>query len=175
TGLCGGCENLSRRGIGYVSSDERSFFWRLSGRDNLLFFARLYGLTSKHGRARIEVLLKQFDFEKRADDLFKNYSAGMRKKVSIIRALMHQPSLLLLDEVTNSLDPESTAAVKKVIRQYVSAGQGRMAIWSTHRLEEMPEICDGFLIIDSGRIVSQGAIADFKSGFKGEKYFASCC
>ena len=82
--------------------------------------------------------------------------------------------MLLLDEVTNSLDPESTQMVKKAIRQYVSAAQGRMAIWSTHRLEEMPEICDRFLVINSGRTVSQGAIADFKSGLEGEKYFASC-
>ena len=123
-----------RRTIGYVSSDERSFFWRLTARENMEFFARLYGLSASQAKNRTAQLLKQFDFKNKADRLFRDYSAGMRKKVSVMRALLHEPSLLLLDEVTNSLDPDSVRMVKDTICRYVSGREGCAAVWSTHRL-----------------------------------------
>ena len=150
-----------RSQIGYVSSDERSFFWRLTGRENLEFFARLYGLSAGHAKRRTAVLLKQFDFENKADQLFRDYSAGMRKKVSVMRALLHEPSLLLLDEVTNSLDPGSARMVKEMVRGYVSGQKGCAAVWSTHRLEEISQICDKAVMIDSGRIISGGLVEDY--------------
>jgi ABC-2 type transport system ATP-binding protein len=152
-----------RSRIGYVSSDERSFFWRLTVRENLEFFARLYGLSAWQVKKRIAQLLKQFDFEKKADHLFRDYSAGMRKKVSVIRALLHEPLLLLLDEVTNSLDPGSAKMVKEMVRRYVSEQKGSAAIWSTHRFEEISQICDKVAMIDSGRIVSIILTKDFIS------------
>lgn len=142
-----------RAGIGYVSSDERSFFWRLTGRENLEFFAKLYGLSSFDAKKRTADLIAEFGFEKKADQLFRDYSAGMRKKVSVMRALIHEPSLLLLDEVTNSLDPDSARMVRKMIRSYVSDLKYRAAVWSTHRLEEISQICDEIIMIDSGRII----------------------
>ena len=150
-----------RSRIGYVSSDERSFFWRLTGRENLEFFARLYGLSASHAKRRMTVLIKQFGFENKADQLFRDYSAGMRKKVSVMRALLHEPSLLLLDEVTNSLDPGSAKMVKEMVRRYVSQQKSCAAVWSTHRLEEISQICDKVVMIDSGRIISGGLIEDF--------------
>jgi ABC-2 type transport system ATP-binding protein len=163
--ICGyvlGKNGFSIRGrIGYVSSDERSFFWRLTGRENLEFFARLYGLSAGHAKKRTAELMKQFGFENKADQLFRDYSAGMRKKVSVMRALLHEPSLLLLDEVTNSLDPSSAKMVKEMVRRYVSEQKGCAAIWSTHRLEEISQICDKVVMIDSGRIISGGLTEDF--------------
>ena len=149
-----------RSKIGYVSSDERSFFWRLSGRENLEFFARLYGCSADHARLRTARLIEEFHFQDRADQLFRDYSAGMRKKVSVIRALLHQPALLLLDEVTNSLDLLSAEMVKDIVRQYVSDRKGCAAVWSTHRFEEISQICDGVAIIDSGRIISRDYVED---------------
>jgi ABC-2 type transport system ATP-binding protein len=143
-----------RRNIGYVSSDERSFFWRLSGRDNLEFFGRLYGISSTSVQLRVEQLLGEFQFETKADRLFGEYSAGMRKKVAVMRALLHEPMILLLDEVTNSLDPDSAEYVKNVIRHYINDKPGRAAVWCTHRLEEIPSICDQVISLDSGKIVS---------------------
>lgn len=154
-----------RSRIGYVSSDERSFFWRLTGRENLEFFARLYGLSAGQAKRRTAVLIKQFGFENKADQLFRDYSAGMRKKVSVMRALLHEPSLLLLDEVTNSLDPGSAKMVKEMVRRYVSEQKGCAAVWSTHRLEEISQICDRVVMIDSGRIVSGGFTEDFTASF----------
>lgn len=150
-----------RSQIGYVSSDERSFFWRLTGRENLEFFARLYGLSAGHAKRRTAVLVKQFGFEDKADQLFRDYSAGMRKKVSVMRALLHAPSLLLLDEVTNSLDPGSAKKVKEMVRGYVSGQKGRAAVWSTHRLEEISQICDKAVMIDSGRIIAEDLVEDY--------------
>ena len=149
-----------RRHIGYVSSNERSFFWRLTGRENLEFFARLYGLSASQAKKRTSTCIKQFSFENRADLLFRDYSSGMRKKVSLMRALLHEPLLLLLDEVTNSLDPSSADMIKEMVRKYVSEKKDRAAIWSTHRLEEISQVCDRVMTIDSGRIAYYGFIKE---------------
>lgn len=150
-----------RSRIGYVRSDERSFFWRLTGRENLEFFARLYGLSASRAKRKTSQLINQFNFENKANQLFRDYSAGMRKKVSVMRALLHEPPLLLLDEVTNSLDPGSAKMVKEMARRYVSEQKGCAAIWSTHRLEEISQICDKVVMIDSGRIIFSGPVEDF--------------
>lgn len=148
--------------IGYVSSDERSFFWRLTGRQNLEFFGRLYGLSPKKILDRVSWILKEFNFEKKADQLFRDYSTGMRKKIAVMRALLHQPHIVLLDEVTNSLDPTSAGMVKTFIRKYVS-DQACASVWSTHRLEEIAEVCDKVIIIENGEIRFYDSIDNFHS------------
>ncbi len=149
---------LSSRGhpvrgdIGYVSNDERSFFWRLTGAQNLEFFGCLYGLSRAEARRRIDELLECFALRRHAGRFFRDYSSGTRKKFALVRALVHQPRLLLLDEATNSLDPPSAHEVKSLVRTYVSSWEGCAAIWSTHRLEEIGEICDKALVIHQGRV-----------------------
>jgi ABC-2 type transport system ATP-binding protein len=163
--LCGKVLNTANRDlcrrIGYVSSDERSFFWRLTGRENLEFFGRLYGLSSKEARTRTQELITEFSFAAKADQLFRDYSAGMRRKIAIMRALVHLPAVLLFDEATNSLDPQSAAMVKRAVRAYVSNTKSCAAAWSTHRLEEISEICDRVITIDAGMICYDGKIHDF--------------
>ena len=166
--LCGqtlrsNCHHI-RRNIGYVSSDERSFFWRLTGIQNLLFFAQLYGIAHNHACKRINTMLKAFALEKYADQLFRDYSTGTRKKFSLIRALIHQPAILLLDELTNSLDPPSAQSVKSLIQKYVSRPVGCTAIWSTHRLDEVGEICHKVLALDNGRVRFFGSVSDLHTG-----------
>jgi len=153
--------NDLRRQVGYVSSDERSFFWRLSGRQNLMFFGRLYGLSAAEARKRIAREMDAFDLRPKADHLFRDYSTGIRKKFSVIRALLHRPSVLLLDELTSSLDPESNRMVKRLVRAYVSHTPNCAALWSTHRLEEIVEICDRVLVIDRGKITFLGDVTKF--------------
>ncbi len=145
-----------RSDIGYVSSDERSFFWRLTGRQNLEFFARLYGINKPLARKRIKAILKLFGLENKAMQLFRDYSTGTRKKIALARALLHRPKVLLLDEVTNSLDAGSARNTKSLVRSYVSDQPGRAGIWSTHRFEEIGEICDKLLVINEGRITFLG-------------------
>ncbi len=151
-----------RANIGYVSSDERSFFWRLSGKQNLEFFARLYGIRKPAARKRIAKLLGQFALEEKAAELFRDYSTGTRKKFALIRALIHQPRILLLDEVTNSLDSPSAQSVKALVREYASAQHGCAAVWSTHRFEEIGEVCDKVLVISEGRMKFLGDANDQK-------------
>jgi len=150
----------ARRDIGYVSNDERSFFWRLTGVQNLEFFGRLYGLPRVRVRQRMEELLAWSALEDKARHLFRDYSSGTRKKFALVRALLHEPKLVLLDEATNSLDPPSARSVKALVRDYVSAGSERAAVWSTHRLEEIGEICDRVLVINYGRAEFLGSAKD---------------
>lgn len=152
-----------RTNIGYVSSDERSFFWRLSGKQNLEFFARLYGVSRLMTGKKIAKLLNLFAVEEKANQLFRDYSTGTRKKFALVRALIHQPKVLLLDEVTNSLDSNSAQSAKSLVRKYVSAEHGRAGVWSTHRFEEIGEICDKVLVIDKGCVRFFGNAADFRN------------
>jgi len=142
-----------RKWIGYASSDERSFFWRLSGRQNLEYFAQLYSLSRKDYQGWMSELLELFNVRLKADTLFRDYSAGTRKKFSLIRALLHRPRLLLLDEITNSLDPDSAQTARRIVREYVSSHQAA-ALWSTHRLEEISELCDGVFMFRNGQVVN---------------------
>lgn len=154
--------NHLRKHIGYVSSDERNCFWRLSGKANLEFFGKLYGLSNQQLKKRISELLSLFSFEKHSDQLFRDYSTGMRKKISIMRALLHKPAILLLDEVTNSLDQNSITIIKSVVHEYVSQRKNRVAIWSTHRQEEVHEICNRILSIESGKVSFLGPVDEFQ-------------
>jgi len=154
-----------RKKVGYVSSDDRSFFWRLTGRQNLDFFSRLYGVPRSQAGQRISDLLELFGLEKKANELFRDYSTGTRKKFALIRALVHQPSVILLDEVTNSLDGPSTAYVKEMVREYVSARADCSGVWSTHRLEEIYEICDKVVVIEEGNMEFFGPAEDLKDSY----------
>jgi ABC-2 type transport system ATP-binding protein len=152
-----------RSKIGYVSSDERSFFWRLTGRQNLEFFARLYEVSGLEAPKRIRAMLDMFALWEKADQLFRDYSTGIRKKFALARALIHQPKILLLDEVTNSLDSSSAQSVKSLVREYVSSRDGCGGVWSTHRFEEIVEICDKVLVINEGRVQFFGSVSELKN------------
>ncbi len=157
-----------RTNIGYVSNDERSFFWRLTGKQNLEFFSKLYGMSKSAANARIEVLLDWFDLSKKAGERFGDYSNGTKKKFSLVRAMIHQPKILLLDEVTNSLDPISAENVKLLVREYITHHQGCCALWSTHRFEEVCEICDKILVLHNGQNKFFGKPLDLLNKFESE-------
>jgi len=152
-----------RSRIGYVSSDERSFFWRLTGKQNLEFFSRLYGVSGLEASKRIRAMVDMFALSGKANQLVRDYSAGIRKKFALVRALIHQPGLLLLDEVTNSLDSDSAQSVKSLIREYVSSRSGCGGVWSTHRFEEINEVCDKVLVINKGCVKYFGPVNDRKT------------
>ncbi len=146
--VLGGSREIDRGNIGYVSSDERSFFWRLSGWDNLIFFAKLYGLDGSASRRRVDELLERFGLEKKSRELFGDYSAGTRKKLSLIRAMVHEPGLLIMDELTNSLDEGSVELTKEIVKEYVDGG--RAGLWSSHRREEIDELCSDCVEVGDG-------------------------
>jgi ABC-2 type transport system ATP-binding protein len=150
-----------RREVGYVSSDERGFFWRLSGLDNLVFFATLYEIPDPLARERIDSYLDLFDLHRVARQRFANYSSGRKKAFAIIRGLLADPPLIVLDEPTNSLDPGAAARLKSHLRHELVGKRGRTVLWATHRLEEVREICDRVALIDRGRLRFEGTVDEF--------------
>jgi ABC-2 type transport system ATP-binding protein len=143
--------------VGMASGDERSFYWRLSGRDNLEFFAALYGLDPAAARRRVAQLLAQFELADRADQPFRTYSSGQKQRLSIARALLHHPRVLFLDEPTRSLDPTTTMHLHAFVEEELMRREGMTILLTTHRLDEAQRLCDRVAIMDGGRIRACGA------------------
>lgn len=145
-----------RQLIGMASGDERSFYWRLSGRHNLEFFGVLCGLSEAQASRRAGELLEQVDLASHADRPFRTYSSGQKQRLSIARALLHRPRLLFLDEPTRSLDPTATLRLHEFIEQELLAGQGMTILLTTHRLDEAARLSQRIGIMDHGRLQAQG-------------------
>ncbi len=151
--------------VGLVSSEERSFFWRLSGHDNLMFYAALYQLTGQAAHRRIDELLNLVGLEKEADMRFQNYSTGMRQKLAIVRGLLSEPRVLFVDEPTRSLDPVSAQSVRSFLREKV-VNKDKTVILATHNLTEAEQLCDRVAILDHGRVVAKGSVKELRSLFQ---------
>jgi ABC-2 type transport system ATP-binding protein len=152
-----------RRCIGYVPSEERSFFWRLSGLENLRFFTVLWEIPPQQAEQRIHEHLERFGLARIASRRFESYSAGQKKMFTIVRALLPQPEILVLDEPTNSLDPPNARLVMNHVRDQLVAEEGRTVLWATHRLEEVHELCDYVALVDEGQIRFAGRAAEFSN------------
>jgi ABC-2 type transport system ATP-binding protein len=157
-----GCDVLGEREklkprIGVVF-EHQNLYERLSARDNLRFAARLYGVD----RSRIDQVLAQTGLVERDRERLKNYSNGMKQRLLIARALLHEPPVLFLDEPTRGLDPQMARGVRAIISDL--AGQGRTVLLTTHYMEEADQLCDRVAIIDRGRIAALGTPARLKVG-----------
>ena len=147
--------------IGLAISDERSFYWRLTGRQNLEFFAAFQGLRPKATRDRIEQLREQLGLEALHRDVGV-YSTGMRHRLAIARALLPQPQILLLDEPTRSLDPLATSALHHLIRDTLVAQMGCTVVLATHNLQEAEELCERIAVLHEGQLVGCGTIRELR-------------
>lgn len=145
-----------RQVIGMASGDERSFYWRLSGRHNLEFFAALYGLDRRNAAQRAQELLEQVGLTAEADRPVRTYSSGQKQRLSIARALLHRPRILFLDEPTRSLDPIATMHLHDFIEQELVRRQGMTVFLTTHRLDEAQRLCQRIAIMDHGRLRAWG-------------------
>jgi ABC-2 type transport system ATP-binding protein len=148
--------------VGLVSIEERSFFWRLTGRENLRFYAALYQLYGRTAARRINELLEMVHLEKEADIRFQNYSTGMRQRLAIARGLLSQPKLLFVDEPTRSLDPVNAQAVRVFLKDIVKDSE-KTVVLATHNLTEAEQLCDRLAIMNHGRIVASGSISELRS------------
>jgi heme exporter protein A len=128
----------------------------LSARENLQFFARLYNLPSPEREARVESLLRRVGLGRRADDRVRGFSRGMQQRLSIARALLHEPDVLLLDEPYTGLDQDGAALLDDLIAEGRAAG--RTILLSTHDLERASMLAARALILASGRIAYDGAV-----------------
>ncbi len=141
----------ARRLIGAVLEGNRNLYWRLTPSENLEYFGVLRGLTRRVARQRSRVLLERFELSHKDRTMVQKLSRGMQQKVAIAVALIHQPSLLLLDEPTLGLDVEATQTVKRLVREIAS--EGRAILLTTHQLDIAEELSDHVAIINQGQIV----------------------
>jgi len=158
----------ARQKIGVVWGVERSFWWRLSGRENLLFFGRLYGLNVSTIEERIKKFEKILELDS-LDKEFYKYSSGMRQKLNLLRALLHYPEILILDEPTLNLDVFTRKKFIDFIKLFKNK-HSLTVIWVSHRLEEIKDICEEVVILSKGRIRWQGNIEEFKEKFFKKSY-----
>ncbi|MFY0630778.1 MAG: ABC transporter ATP-binding protein [Flavobacteriaceae bacterium] len=143
------CKHL----IGVVPQ-EISLYEELSAYENLLFWGNLYGVPSKELKERIEETLELIGLLDRKKDMIKTYSGGMKRRINIAAALLHQPKVLLMDEPTVGIDPQSRNHIFEVIEALNK--QGMTIIYTTHYMEEVERLCNRIAIIDSGKIIAQG-------------------
>lgn len=144
-----------RASIGLITSDERSFFWRLSALENLLFFATLQNMRGKSVRARIEEVIHLVGLDEAKDKPFRTYSSGMKQRLTIARGLVHNPPILLMDEPTKGLDPVKIDELRRFIRETLIKKENKTILLTTHDLKEAEEISDEVAILHKGEIKFQ--------------------
>ncbi|MFP3258733.1 MAG: ABC transporter ATP-binding protein [Caldivirga sp.] len=146
--------------IGLVLYPDKGFYSRLSGFENLVYFGRLYGLSRSKAEERARELLKLVNLDWAANRPYEEYSLGMRARLSIARALIHDPPVIFLDEPTIGLDPVSSRAIRDLIKGLKK--EGRAILLTSHNLWEVEEVCDRVGIISSGRVLMEGSPRDIK-------------
>lgn len=153
-------ETQVKRVLGFVTSDERSFYWRLTGKENLQFFGSLYQMHGKLLLDRIAFLLDRLDLSEQADKPFRDYSSGMKQRLAVARGLLHDPPILLLDEPTRSLDPISAKHLRRFITEELNGKEGKSLLLATHNLQEAEQICQRVAVLSRGRILGAGRVED---------------
>lgn len=158
-----------RRSIGVLFSVEKGFYAKLTGRENLRYFAALYGLHGSEADARVDELLRLLELEKlgASDRLFEEYSLGMKARLGLARALLRDPPVLILDEPTLGLDPPSARKIRGLVREM--ARNGKTILYTTHNMFEAEIVCDRILLIDKGRIIAEGTPGELKDKIGGKR------
>jgi ABC-2 type transport system ATP-binding protein len=144
-----------KRSLGTLFSvGERGFFWRLSGYSNLEFYAAINNVPHNGMHDRIMEVLHLVGLEDNADMFFQKYSGGMKRKLSLARAMLPDPPILLLDEPTTGLDVVSSRSLREFILNDLVKKSGKTVLYTTHYIEEASQICDRVAIMNKGRIIA---------------------
>ncbi len=156
--------------MGYVP-DNHAVYEKLKGIEYLNFIADIYGMPKAERADRINYYLKMFKMDDAAGSVIKSYSHGMKQKICVIGALIHNPKLWILDEPLTGLDPQSAFLLKEQMKEHCK--KGNTVFFSSHILEVVEKLCDRVAIIDKGRLVAVGTIEQLKSRADNslEKYF----
>ena len=142
-------------------SDARGLYPRLTARENIVYFARLHGLSDAQAQARADLLADLLDLRPLLDRATEGFSQGERVKTALARALVHDPANIVLDEPTNGLDVQATRALRETLRYLRSpAGGSKCIIFSSHIMQEVERLCDQVLVIAQGRIVASGSVPE---------------
>ena len=150
-----------RRRIGFIFSGERGLYWRLSGIDNLRYFASLYNVDPDATKKRIEYLLDMVGLNGRGEEKVQGYSRGMKQRLHVARTLLHNPDILFLDEPTLGLDPVGAREFRQVILNLQS--EKKTILLTTHYMFEADALCDRIAVINHGRIIALDTPGGLKS------------
>lgn len=159
-------DNLkARKRVGFVLNEERSFYWRLSGKQNLLFFGTLDNLHGKELEKKVSDLIQLVGLEDAQHKLFAGYSSGMKQRLAIARGLLSDPDILILDEPTRTLDPISAEDISHIISERIHSKKGRTLLIATHSLNEAQSLCNKACIMKDGIILEYTTIEELLSKF----------
>lgn len=151
-----GCKLRQQTG---VLTETPSLYERLTARENLAIFGALYSVPESELSRRVDELLKRFELSGRADDKVGGFSKGMKQRLALARALLHDPQLIFLDEPTAGLDPEAARRVTQLIEQ-LSREKGRTIFLCTHNLDEAQRLCDQVAVMNQGQLLAIGTLAE---------------
>jgi ABC-2 type transport system ATP-binding protein len=153
-----GAPRVARRAVGLVPSGDRSFYLRISGLENLAFFARLHGMGRKAAVGRALELLEQVGLLDAARMPVGLYSHGMQKRLSVARALLMDPPVLLIDEGTHVLDPEGVQRVRELVA--AAARRGAAVLWATQRIDEVRTLAHSITLLGGGKVRFAGTVTE---------------
>lgn len=169
--ICGhdvGREAMAARAkLGAVLAGDRSLYWKLSGRENLEYFATLHRVPRRDIPRRIDEVLERMQLSSRADEMVERYSTGMKQRLALARALLADPPVLLLDEPTLGLDPQSARNLRDIVLELKD--EGRAILLTTHYMEEADLLSDRIAIIDHGEIIALDAPERLKGALSDER------
>ena len=151
-----------KRRIGFLP-DEPVFYSYLSGREHLQLSASMHGLDADDTLRKFEPLIARLRLAEDIDNYAEDYSRGMKKKLGLLLAMLHEPKLLVLDEPTNGLDVESTHLFYDLI--FETARQGTTVLFSTHLMDHVTRLCSHAVIINEGKLVAKGSLAELGAAF----------
>lgn len=151
---------LLRKTLGVVPQ-EIALYPELTAKENLAFFGRIYGLKGRLLLERVEETLLKIGLSDRKNDLVKTFSGGMKRRLNIGAALLHKPSILIMDEPTVGIDPQSRAYILETVKQLVE--EGMTLLYTSHYMEEVELLCDKIYIMDQGEIIAYGTKEELKS------------
>lgn len=159
-----------RRNIGLMLTVEKGFYGKLTGRENLEYFAALYGLDPSVAKERIDYLMRLLELDKLGADkkLFEEFSLGMKARLSLARALLSDAPIIFLDEPTLGLDPPSARKIRELVKT-LARERGKAIIYTTHNMFEAEIVCDRILLINKGVIVAEGSPSELKSRIPAQK------
>ncbi|MEM4913523.1 MAG: ABC transporter ATP-binding protein [Desulfurococcaceae archaeon] len=155
--------NKVRKNIGLMLNVEKGFYGKLTGRENLEYFAALYGLSRDYARRRIDQLIKLLELDRLGADtkLYEEFSLGMKARLSLARALLSDAPVLLLDEPTLGLDPPSARKIRELIKE-LAHRENKAVLYTTHNMFEAEIVCDRIVMINKGQVVATGTPAELK-------------
>ena len=153
----------ARASMGVCQGNERSIYWKLSARENMIFFGKLYRMPTSEAKERADELLGRMGLLEKADEKAENLSHGMRMKIVFARSLIHDPPVLLFDEPTQGLDPTFATDLRTYIKERL---KDKTILLTTHYMHEADMLCDKIALINEGEIKSFGSPHDLKEGVR---------